>query len=219
MQIDWFAVALIGTLVGTAELVARYRDAPVRALLTLPSFVYLALNASAAIVALALVKTFGWTFGISESPTADEVRWTQVLVSGFGAIALFRSSLFIVRIADQEVGVGPSSFLQIVLGAADRAVDRRRGQERAAVVNRVMAEVSFDKAYEALPTYSLALMQNLPQEDQEEFGRQITALTEASMSDRAKSLALGLAIMNVMGEEVLVSAIQSLGADIQDTDT
>jgi hypothetical protein len=215
LLLDWLAVASIGALVGIGELVARYRDAPSKALITWPSLIYLSLNAGASLVALALIHTFGWTFGLSESSSGAELRWIQVLVAGFGAIALFRSSLFVLPVGDQEVGVGPSSFLQVVLGAADRAVDRKRGQDRAAVVSRAMSGVSFEKAHEALPTYCLALMQNLPEEDQEEFGRQLNALRDAAMEDRAKSLALGLAIMNAMGEDVLISAVETLGTEIK----
>jgi hypothetical protein len=202
--------------VGTAELVARYRDAPFRVLLMLPSLVYLALNAAASAAALGIIRTFGWTFSFSGPLTGNELRWVQVLAAGFGAMVVFRSSLFVLRSGDQEVGIGLIGFLQVVLGTADRAVDRQRGKERAAVVNRVMAEVSYEKAREALPTYCLALMQNLPEEDQKELGRELNALHVSSMDDRAKSLALGLAIMNAMGEDVIVSAVESLGSDIKD---
>lgn len=215
MLIDWFAVVLIGLLVGAGELVARYRDAPFKVLFTLPSLFYLLLNAAAAVAALGSIRAFGWTFGLSDPPDAIEPRWAQVLVAGFGALAVFRSSFFTVRVADQEVGIGPSSFLQVVLGAVDRAVDRRRGRERAAAVRRIMSGVSFDRAHEALPTYCLALMQNLPNEDQEALGQKVSALQLASMEDHAKALALGLAIIDAMGEDVLASAVESLGEDIR----
>lgn len=45
-------------------------------------------------------------------------------MAGVSAMAFFRSSLFVVRAGDRDVGVGPSGFLQIFLTAADRAVDR-----------------------------------------------------------------------------------------------
>lgn len=214
MPIDWVAVALTGALVGAGELVGRYRDAPAKALRTLPSSIYIAINAGASLLALAVIRVFGWTFTISPSATA-ELRWVQVMLAGLGAIALFRSSLFVLRVGDQDVGFGPSTLLQIILGAVDRAVDRSRGQDRADVVDNVMTDVDFAKAQEALPTYCLALMQNLSTEDQEAFGREVLALKESNMSDRAKSLALGLAVMNVMGEDVLRSAVKSLGSEIK----
>ncbi|HEY7059918.1 MAG TPA: hypothetical protein VII06_00455 [Chloroflexota bacterium] len=215
--LDWLIVALFGAFVGIGELVSRYRDAPDRALTTLPALLYTGLNTAAALAALGVIRAFGWTFGVPATPNADALRWTQVAVAGFGAMALFRSSLFTVRIGEQDVAVGPSSFLQIVLAAADRAVDRLRAQARAATVCSVMANVSFAKANVALPTLCLALMQNLPKDDQEQFARQLAALRSVDMDDRMKTLSLGLALMNVVGEDVLLAAVTSLGADIRDT--
>src|SRR5207249_7959686 len=124
------------------ELVARYRDAPGSALRNAAAGLYLAINAAAAVAALGLVQAFNWTFGAGGG---SELRWTRVLVAGFGAMAIFRSSLFIVRAGEQDVGVGPSGFLQVVLNATDRAVDRRRAGARAGEVSRAMDGVSFDK--------------------------------------------------------------------------
>src|ERR1022692_2402103 len=95
---DFVAVALLGALVGGAELVSRYRDAP------------------RAVLALALIRGYRWTF----NATGASQRWTQVLVGGVGAMALFRTSLFMVRAGDRDIGVGPGSFLQIFRDAADR---------------------------------------------------------------------------------------------------
>ena len=52
---DWayLAVAAIGGLVGMSELVARYRDEPARAVRNTPALVYIGINASASILALA----------------------------------------------------------------------------------------------------------------------------------------------------------------------
>jgi hypothetical protein len=204
---DYGLVVLLGSLVGTAELVARYRDAPTQALGTVPAFLYVAVNGIASGAALALVRIFDWDFGQG----GDAKRYIQILVAGFGAIALFRSSLFIVRAGDQDVGVGPSSFLQVMLGAADRSVDRIRARERATSVSEVMKSVSFAKAHVALPTFCLALMQNVSPDDQADLGRDIEALRGSSADDRAKVLALGLALMNVVGPTVLKSAVESLG--------
>ena len=62
---DWFIVGGLGLLVGVSELMTRYRAAPARALSTLPSGLYLAVNVVASIAALGLVRIFDWTFGAS----------------------------------------------------------------------------------------------------------------------------------------------------------
>jgi hypothetical protein len=79
-----------------------------------------------------------------------------------------------------------------------------------------MREVSFAKAHTALPTLCLALMQNLPAEEQAQFGTQVRLLRDDStMEDYVKVLALGLAVMNVMGQDVLEAAVNTLEADIK----
>jgi len=128
---------------------------------------------------------------------------------------LFRTSLFTVRAGDQDVGIGPSSLLSIVLAACDRGVDRERAKDRALQVGDIMWDVSFEKAKGPLPTVALALMQNLDAPDQAALGVQVEKLSnETQMSDRAKSLLLGLAISNAVGPHVLQHAKEALGEEI-----
>ena len=208
---DYVAVVLIGGLVGAGELVARYRDAPLIALRAWSAALYVGLNAAASGVALGLIHAFGWNFG----QTGASARWTQVLVAGFGAMALFRTSLFFIRIANKDVGVGPSSFLQIILAAAYRDVDRRRANARAALVGRIMADVSFDKALVALPTYCLALMQNVAYDVQDDLTSDLKELADTDMDEHVKSLNLGLRVVNITGPKLLEIAVISLGDTIR----
>jgi len=207
-------VLMLGVGAGVAELVSRYRDAPARALISFPGLVYLALNAAAAAATLFIIDVFGWKFGVAANTGA--VRVTQVLVAGFGALALLRSSLLNVRIGDQDVSVGPGGVLLVVLEATDRAVDRVRAEARSTAVARIMAKISFEKAVEGLSAYCLALMQNLPQADQTALADQIKRLRDANMADDVKSLVLGLCLLNVVGEDVLTSAVKTLAERIGD---
>ena len=114
------------------------------------------------------------------------------------------------------MGVGPSGFLTIILGATDREVDRTRAQDRATAVEKAMQDVSFEKAYAALPTHCLALMQNLPRDDQDSLARGVAALkARTDISDKTKALSLALLLMNVVGEGVLLSAVRSLHNEIK----
>jgi len=214
---DYAVVLALGGLVGAAELVARYRDAPARAIRSQPALFYVTVNAAAAAAALGLVRAFDWQFGMEG---AEEVRWTQVLVAGFGAMALFRSSLFVVRAGDQDVAVGPQSVLQIILTAADRSVDRLRGGARARRVASIMQGVSYDLAKDALPVLCLALMQNVPAEEQKALGLSLGALEQnTNIGPAAKILPLGLALMNVVGEDVLAGAVDTLRPQITTNDS
>lgn len=200
---DYFVVGMLGTAVGIGELVARYRDEPVKALRSWSALVYVAVNALASLAALGIIHTFGW-FGTS--PPTDQSNLTQVLIAGFGAMAVFRSSLFVVRVGKDDVGVGPIAFLQVILGASDRGVDRKRGVDRAPRVAEIMDGLAFDDVAAALPPYAMALLQNVDPDDAQELGDRIAKLRDAKMTDRLKVLNLGLVTMNVVGEDVLEAA-------------
>jgi serine/threonine protein kinase len=93
--VDYVIVAAIGALVGVGELVARYRDAPVRALRNWSAGLYIALNAVAALAALFLFIKFDWKLGLKPGP---KLTATRVIIAGFGAMAFLRSAIFIVRV-------------------------------------------------------------------------------------------------------------------------
>ncbi len=208
--LDYVAAALLGGLVGAGELFSRYRDAPGSALYTRPALFYIALNTVASVVALALTRAFGWTFGASGKGDAT-VRWTQVLVAGIGAMALFRTSLFTVRAGDRDIAVGPGGFLQVFRDGADRAVDRVRAQARDGVVAEIMKGISYRRAFESLPPYCMALMQNVPDEEQTRLRQALATLDKDNMIEESiKVRILALNLLNVVGSNVLVPAVQSL---------
>ncbi len=209
--VDYLAVALLGLLVGAGELLSRYRDAPGKALYTGPAVFYLFLNVAASLLALVLTRTYGWTFGAEATAGDAGLRWRQILVAGMGALALFRTSLFTVRAGDRDIAVGPVSFLHIFRDAADRAVDRVRAKARGDLVSELMKGISYAKASEGLATYCLALMQNVPEEEQVRLNNALQLLDQDDTTDDAiKVRILGLHLMNVVGPNVLVAAVASL---------
>jgi len=212
-MVDFAVVALLGALVGTGELVSRYRDAPEGALRNGPAAWYVFINIAASVVALGLIRAFDWKFGLTS--TAAALRWTQVGVAGTGAMALFRSSLFTVRAGDRDIAVGPSSFLQIFRDAADRAVDRLRAEARGKQVSKLMEGISYQKASEGLPVYCLALMQNVPDDEQKRLADSLALLDKVEIDEQIKVRILGLQLMNVVGPNVLSAAVDSLRKQIQ----
>jgi hypothetical protein len=113
------------------------------------------------------------------------------------------------------VGVGPSGFLQIFLGAADRSVDRIRAGARSDAVGDVMKGVDYTKAFAALPPYCLALMQSLSAEDQQQLALALEKLNQSSADSGIKVRLLGLELINVVGVDVLTTAVKSLGDQIK----
>ena len=204
--LDWVAVALLGGVVGASELLSRYKDDPWAAVRSWPARFYIAINGAASVGALGLIHANGW-FGPN--------RWTQILMAGVSAMAFFRTSLFVVRAGDRDVAVGPSGFLQIYLAAADRAVDRHRAAARSDGVVAAMKDVDYAKAKDALPSYCLALMQNVSNEDQQELDRALKDLEAGPEEPDVKALLLGIELINVVGVDVLTTAVKSLGDEIR----
>ena len=95
--------------------------------------------------------------------------------------------------------------------SADRAVDRLRAQARGAAVAKLMEGIDYAKAFEGLPPYCLALMQNVPDEDQQKMLQALALLDKDQTIDTAiKVRILGLQLMNVVGPNVLTAAVESL---------
>ncbi len=208
--LHYFFAGFFGLLVGATELLTRYKDSPHSALLNVPAYFYIAVNISAAAFALFLIEKFSLKF----SDANNEL--ISVLVAGTGAMAFFRSSLFVYRVGDKDIPLGPGIVFQILLEVSDRSVDRERAGPRAVTVTRIMENVIYTKAMHSLPIYCFSLMQNVSADEQATLASEIAQLTNSStMSDTVKAHALGLALMNIVGEKVLQAAVNSLQYEIK----
>lgn len=204
---------LLGATIGMSELVSRYRDAPMWAIVTRPGIIYILLNGAAAWGAFGLIRRLHWMASAGGGDPLNQLI-VEALAAGTGAMALFRSSLFTVRVGNTDIGIGPSAFLQILLSAADRSCDRERAAPRAASVQKIMAGISFSHAKEALPALCFGLMQNVTFEEQQALGSEVSLLTASPMDEAFKPNSLGLLLMNVVGERVLSQAVDMLRAEI-----
>jgi len=208
----YLLVVAIGIVIGVSELFTRYKDEPIASIQG-PGFLYILLNALSPAIAYYLTGVYKMpdTTGIS----ASAAQVNHILLSSIGSMAFLRSSLFNLRVGTQDVSIGPASILQALFDTADRAVDRERAGKRSSAVQEIMKNVSFTKAQATLPTYCQALMQNLSSDDQIQLGRQISTLIgTTNMSESAKAAILGLMLMNLVGEDVLRTAVNGLGSEI-----
>jgi hypothetical protein len=209
----------LGALVGVSELVARYTDSPEDALSAWPGLLYIAVNMLAAGAAFGLAHGFNLlNFTLATSPaTSQSARLlTETLVSGLGAMAFFRSSVFTVRVGGTDVAVGPASVLQVILNAVDRACDRERALPRAQFVSQLMNGVSFTKAADILPQFCFSAMQNVSVGDRQVVLDWIKLLkSDAAVDDDQKALLLGLRLLNIVGRDVLTKTVDGLGPQIR----
>jgi hypothetical protein len=203
-----------GALVGATELIARYRDKPSAAVSNPPAILYMVVNALAALAAFWLVYTD--RLGTKAEIFGDHKALNALILGGFGAMALFRTSVFNLRVRDTTVGVGPAAVLQVILRVTDREVDRLRAGPRARVIKQIMEGVSYELAREALPFHCYALMQNLSLEERSDLDQAITVLdSRKSMSDETKAYNLGLLLMDLVGEDVLRRAVDGIAGRIK----
>lgn len=185
--VGYVVVALISILVGSGELAGRYKDSVGRSLTRPASSIYLITNAGASLAALAIIRTFGWTFG----QEGDKRELLQVLAAGLGALALFRTKLFASAEQDNKVNWSPAGLLEKILAITDRQVDRDQARRRNRSVPNIMAGVDFERALGPLPAYALALLENPTKEEQKELASDVKALAadKKTVSEGKGSLA------------------------------
>ena len=204
-----FVACVLGALLAIAELVARYRDDPAAAVLSWPAAVYVGVNATAAGIALYVIHVFRWTFGANGSALVA----VQVLTAGLGSAALFRASVFNVTAGDRVIGIGPSEILNVILTAADRAVDRRRALIRATKAAQIMKGLTFEGSAEALLAYCVATMQNVTPDEVRVVEAKISTLRDRksdALHDTVKLYILGLSLVSLVGDRVLEKASDQL---------
>jgi hypothetical protein len=213
------AAAAIGAVAGLAELVSRYRDAPRDAAASRGGVAYVLFNALVSLGALYLIRNvFPWP-GAALSPAPQDVPTLaqQALAAGVGAMALLRSAVVTVRSGDSDVPIGPAAILEIFRTALDRDVDRVRAGPRATEVGRIMAGVSFARAYRPLGGLAVSLLQNIGAEEEARLRQRIDALAnQTGRSDGDKALELGLILSSSVGFAVLEQAKALLDDKIGD---
>jgi hypothetical protein len=157
--------------------------------------------------ALAVIRTFNWTFG--QEGTARELL--QVLIGGLGAVALFRTKLFAGSERGEKVNWSPSGLLERLLAICDSQVDRSQAAYRSEVVKKLMPGLSFTRSYAVLPSFALALLENPSAEEQKKLAADVKALVEdVNLDEQAKILLLGVAVVRVTGAELLIRAVEGL---------
>jgi len=207
--------AAIGALVGTAELLSRYRDNPWRAVRVAPGLVFILFNGLCAIGALFVILHFHSSFKID-----DPVM--RVIVAGTGAMVVIRSKIFTLRQPNgSDVSVGPAFAVDTFLAAVNREVDRRLAIDRnemAAAWSRRLGRYSFATAQPFIRA-ALASMQDMDRDEARELGETLTGLVRDpelnTLSDQVRFYMVGFDILDVFGERAFISLFTELEAHLQ----
>jgi hypothetical protein len=206
--LQYLAVALIGACVGIGELVSRYKDDPYEAIRNRHAVLYTVINVLASVIALLALKTVGDQGILGEQNAAHRIGYT--LLAGFGAMSVLRSSAFTLRAGNDDIAIGPSALLQIILSATDRAVDRARATVRAERMAKTMQSLEFNQISKALPQLAFTMMQNVSSEEKQDLSDEISRLQDHDMDAVMKSICLGLALSNIVGQGVVDAAVAAL---------
>ena len=209
--LPYICVCVLSGAVGLAEILSRYRDVPSMVLRGWPAWTYIATNAAAGVMALWIIEASGWTFGEDLEPAAQ--HGLQVAAAGFGALAVMRAAVIQIRVDDRVVSVGPSLILNVLLNFTANNMSRKRAAYLDKIVNRIMAKVDFNKAKEQLPSYCFSLMRT-PEDEQKAVSREVTSLDVSTLANNTKSLLLGLLLLELVGEDVLNKAVDTLQGEI-----
>jgi hypothetical protein len=208
VALQYLAVALIGACVGIGELVSRYKDDPYEAIRNRHAVLYTVINVLAALVALLALNTVNGRDPLGDQNAAHRIGYT--LLAGFGAMSILRSSAFTLRSGNDDISIGPSALLQIILSATDRAVDRARATVRAERMAKTMKDLEFSQISTALPQLAFTMMQNVTTEEKQALAEEISRLREQDMEATMKSICLGLALSNIVGQAVVDAAVTAL---------
>lgn len=209
---QYVAVVFIGAFIGIGELVSRYKDDPYEAITNRHAVTYTLLNVLASAIALLALKTLNPADAngnlLGEGSASGRVGYT--LLAGFGAMGVLRSSAFTMRVGKEDIAIGPSALLQVMLSATDRAVDRARARVRAEMMAKTMHMVPFEQIEESLPQLAFTMMQNVTDQEKQAFANELSALREKKMDTVAKSISLGLSLSNIVGQGVVDDAVTAL---------
>ncbi len=198
---------LLGLVVGASEILSRYRDEPLRAVVTRPGLMYLGLNG----VISGLTYGVLIRYGKSIAPALSDDRLLTAIVAGFAAMAILRSKFFTIRTPKGDaIAVGPDAAVAAFLDAADRGVDRSRAVRRLALVTERASQVSSAAVAREYFDISLAAFQNLDEDERAAVINRMDTVAASVYPDELKLQAMCYAILVLTGERNFADIMTNL---------
>lgn len=120
-------------------------------------------------------------------------------------MALFRSSLFVAKVGNSNVNVGPSLVLQGLLDTFDRSVDRKSAEEISDILNsQQISGLNPDQVMTVLPVLCLALMQNFAPSDQALLVAELqTTRADEALDPESKMMAVVIELAKYLGPDLV----------------
>jgi len=207
MIVTLLCAAVLGGVIGGAELVARYRDKPANAELSPSGLLYVLVNATASVIALVATQTAGWRFGLPESAPSVSLYVVQVIAAGLGAAALFRTSFTLAH--DKGISIGPISVLHGMLKIVDAALERKRALSRLS--HDDLAGLSFTRDHAAMTELCCHALEDFDLAEAQRLGELASDLRHREdLTDADKLDCFGLELNRLVGERALRKAADRL---------
>lgn len=202
-----FFAALLGGVIGVAELAACYRDRPATAVLSPSGLMYVLVNAAASVIALVAIETVGWRFGLPPFAPPASLYFVQVMAAGLGAAALFRMSFTLAQ--DRNISLGPIAVLHGMLKIVDGALERKRALSRLS--HNDLAGLSFVRDHAALTELCCHALQRFELSEAQRLGELASDLgAREDLTDADKLDCFGLELTRLVGERALRKAADRL---------
>jgi hypothetical protein len=202
-----FFAALLGAVIGGAELAACYRDRPATAVLSPSGLMYVLVNAAASVIALIAVETVGWRFGLPAFAPPASLYFVQVMAAGLGAAALFRMSFTLAQ--DRNISLGPIAVLHGMLKIVDGALERKRALSRLS--HNDLAGLSFIRDHAALTELCCHALRRFELAEAQRLGELASDLrAREDLTDADKLDCFGLELTRLVGERALRKAADRL---------
>lgn len=209
---------MFGALTGATEIGSRYRDEPMQTMFSPYGLIYIVVNGSLSLLALLLILHYKEAFPFI-GDGSDKLK--AAIVAGFGATLVMRSSIAVIKTADdKEVPVGPDIVIRVLLQIIDTYIDRLRAVRRQRILKQKFEQIrslgNFEQAFPYLFS-SLLCFQNLDDALKQDLSSTFrTYLDDKNAPEDVKRLALGFVFLTLVGEANF-SAIVDRAAEIKST--
>jgi hypothetical protein len=200
---------IIGVVVAFSEIIGKFNDEPIKSLITPHAVIYHLVNGLMAVFALKLMVLNNE----GHMPTLEMDKVKYVLGAGIGSMAFFRSKIFTMKIAEQDVSFGPEQLINVYFRFMEKEIDRTRGAMRIDFIVKNLANIKFELFYKAVKIMLYA-SQVITKDKKEDILRHAKTLNDDSdLDSQSKSYELGFELLNEMGEHFISKLLEKCITD------
>jgi hypothetical protein len=196
-------VATMASAAAAAELVGRFRDAPGRALRTVPGLAYIALNGLVAAVMLVALRR-------GSPPSGHFAILEQVLLACLITRIVARLRITGLKAADGSLTeTGPGQFSERMQAAIARDLTREKANMRLRVVSEQMVGMDYEIAYGFIVSEMMSAMQELTDSEKKDVAESLAVIdSRKDLDDDTRLDMLGYLVLDTSGKDFLEQLVK-----------